>query len=85
MCIFDPTSYLDRPINIKDICGGYDPHKLNRRFRSVGVLTNRDGDSFVKVGMMFIGEIGRFYELPKADNMGKDHYDKICNIKKIDI
>jgi hypothetical protein len=86
MCVFDPTPFLDRPsIDIKDICGGYDPYKLNRRFRSIGILTNRDGDSFVKTGMVFIGETGRFYELPKTSDMNDTVYNKICKIQKINI
>lgn len=86
MCIFDPTSYLDRKaINIQDVCFGYDAHKMNRKFRGVGILANRDGQSFVRTGMMFIGETGRFYELPLPNKMTPEVYKNIELIKKIDI
>lgn len=84
MCVFDPSPYLERPnINLKNIIGAYNLNRIHKRFRSIGVLSNRDGECFVRQAMLFIGEIGRFHELPRASNMTEEYYRKIETLKKI--
>lgn len=88
MCIFDPTPYLDRTnIDLKQVVGGYDITKIKKRFRSVAILSSRDGECFIRKGMVFIGEIGRFYELPPPQNTEELNkwYNRVNEIKKLDV
>lgn len=64
---------------------GYDITKLKDRFRSLSVLKNRDGEADVRVGLQFIGEVGKFNEIPKAEDFKNDPslYDKVINLQKI--
>jgi replicative DNA helicase len=63
---------------------GYDITKLKDRFRSVGVLKNRDGPSDVRVGLQFVGEVGYFQEIPKADRFKENPalYNKVVNLEQ---
>jgi replicative DNA helicase len=64
---------------------GYDITKLKDRFRSLSILKNRDGASDVRVGLQFVGEVGYFQELPKAD-VFKDRpslYRDVVELKNI--
>ena len=58
--------------------------KLKDRFRSVGVLKNRDGPSDVRVGLQFVGEVGYFQEIPKADRFKENPalYNKVVNLEQ---
>ena len=60
MSLFSPKRYE------LDDFRGYDITKLKDRFRSLTVLKNRDGESDVRVGLQFVGEVGHFGELPKV-------------------
>lgn len=46
-------------------------------------LKNRDGAANIMFGMQYIGEIGKFEELPRAKEMTDMDYTLINNIKKI--
>lgn len=87
MCIFDPTPYLDRKnIDLKQVVGGYDIDKISKRFRSVAILASRDGECFIRKGMAFIGETGKFYELPSPDKKEEleKWYTGLSKLKKLD-
>tara|TARA_R110002126_G_scaffold191810_1_gene340002 strand:- start:2809 stop:3888 length:1080 start_codon:yes stop_codon:yes gene_type:complete len=62
---------------------GYDIKKLRDRFRSIGILKNRDGPSDVRIGLKFVGEVGQFSELPVLSEFKRDPalYDTILNLK----
>jgi replicative DNA helicase len=60
----------------------YNITKLRDRFRSLSVLKNRDGEADKLLGMMFIGEVGVFKELPPPQEMRDEYYDAINKIRK---
>lgn len=60
----------------------YDIIKLKDRFRNLSILKNRDGESDKNLGLLFVGECGKFEELLKSDLMNEDIYSKIQQIKK---
>lgn len=60
----------------------YDVKKLQDRYRSLKLLKTRDGVADKLIGLKFIGEIGKFFELPKAEDMTDRDYTNIINIKK---
>ncbi|MHA2182985.1 MAG: DnaB-like helicase C-terminal domain-containing protein [Promethearchaeota archaeon] len=51
---------------------GYPVSEIKRRYRSAHVLKNRGGADGLVVGLHFLGEIGKFKELPKADVIKDD-------------
>ena len=63
---------------------GYDITKLKDRFRSVGVLKNRDGPSDVRVGLQFVGEVGYFQEIPRAIKFKENPalYKRVVNLEQ---
>lgn len=68
---------------------GYEIGSLEDRFRSINVPKARDGVPDISLGLAYLGEIGLFKELPKADDMmiksketGKNFYQTINDIKK---
>lgn len=52
----------------------YDITRLQDRFRSLSIIKNRDGEADKIIGLNFIGEIGYFSELKKAQEMTNDDY-----------
>lgn len=48
---------------------GYPVIKLKRNYRSAHLLKNRDGQADLAVGLHFMGEVGKFKELPKAKEL----------------
>jgi len=60
----------------------YDITKLKDRFRQLGILKNRDGESDKNLGMLFVGECGLFKELPRVEEVTDEYYNKINSIKK---
>jgi replicative DNA helicase len=52
-----------------DMHRGYPISKLQRRYRSVHVLKNRGGKDGLAIGMHFMGETGKFKELPTAQQI----------------
>lgn len=66
-----------RGYNINPNSGG-----LGDRFKGLKVLKSRDGIADISIGLGFLGEIGKFVELPKAEDMTTEAYNRILNIKK---
>lgn len=60
----------------------YDIARLKDRYRNLGILKNRDGESDKNLGLLFVGECGYFSELKKADLMSYHDYDEVQSIKK---
>ena len=66
--LLSPMSYKLTNFPVRDDeAVSYDITTLRDRFRWVNILKNRDGGSNVGIGMYFVGEVGYFEELPKAD------------------
>jgi replicative DNA helicase len=64
--LFNPFRYgIDTHI-------GYPIDKLKRRYRSVHILKNRGGKDGLVIGMHFMGETGKFKELPTSDDLKKN-------------
>jgi hypothetical protein len=55
---------------------------LKDRYRGLSILKNREGESDKNLGMLFVGECGLFRELPRANEITNEDYDRIANIKK---
>lgn len=51
---------------------GYPVSQLKRRYRSAHILKNRGGSDGLVVGLHFMGEIGKFRELPPSDKIKND-------------
>jgi hypothetical protein len=60
----------------------YDIKRLNKYYRAVHMLKNRDGEADKMVSMGFLGEIGMFFELPKIQDMTEEHYKRFENFQK---
>lgn len=58
---------------------GYDIKVLNRYYRSLHLLKNRDGQDNLVLGLLFMGQNGFFRELPKVSEiaMGQPGYEQI--------
>ena len=81
LALFSPNRYefsTYRDFNIDAKAGG-----LGDRFRSVKILKSRDGSADKVIGLGFLGEIGSFVELPKAEDMKDADYKYINSLKKI--
>ena len=68
---------------------GYDLGRLimpsgENRFRGLTVLKNSYGVDDCTYGLVFLGENGKFSELPKPNEMNDNHYSTINNFKKYD-
>jgi len=50
-----------------DKCLGYDITKYKNRYRLAKVCKNRDGEVNLLASFLFIGEIGKYSQLPKAE------------------
>jgi hypothetical protein len=63
---------------------GYPIIKLQRNYRSAHILKNRDGMADLVVGLHFIGEVGKFKELPPASELTENSalLNKIINYGK---
>lgn len=59
---------------------GYDITRLKHRFVNLNIVKNRDGESDKSLGMLFVGEVGHFVELPKASEMTDEIYNQIQSI-----
>lgn len=60
---------------------GYDIKALNRYYRSLSILKNRDGPDNLTMGMFFMGNNGIFKELPLAKQLAEDPalYQKVLS------
>lgn len=58
---------------------------LQRDYRGLSILKNRDGTDNMALGLHFIGEVGKFRELPKASDIEKNPQllKKILNTRNI--
>ena len=63
-----------------DNCLGYDITKYKNRYRLAKICKNRDGEVNLLVSFLFIGEIGKFAQLPKAE----EQIGKPEELKRID-
>jgi replicative DNA helicase len=63
-----------------DKCLGYDITKYRNRYRVAKVCKNRDGDVNLLVSFLFIGEIGSYTQLPRAE----EQIGKPTELKRID-
>ena len=50
-------------------CLGYDITKYKNRYRLAKICKNRDGEVNKLASFLFIGEIGGYYQLPKAEEL----------------
>jgi hypothetical protein len=77
--LFDAIRY-----KVKDP-SGYDLNKLKDEatgatyFRSLRVLKNSYGCDNLRIGLAFLGEIGRFKELKKSRDMTDEDYENVIN------
>lgn len=74
--IFNPWKY-----NIEEY-RKYDITRLQGRQRFLNIAKNRDGDADGTLGLLFLGECGYFKELPRPEQMTKEHYSFIDSLKK---
>jgi replicative DNA helicase len=69
------------PYNFKvDTYRGFDITRYKDRYRMLKICKNRDGTPGLVASFLFVGEIGSFYQLPKAE----DIVGKPEELKKID-
>jgi replicative DNA helicase len=52
-----------------DSCMGFDITKYKNRYRLAKICKNRDGDVNLLASFLFLGEIGRYSQLPKAEDI----------------
>ena len=81
LALFCPNRYelkTHRGYNIDIERGG-----LGDRYKCLKVLKNRDGNANMAVGLSFLGEIGKFSELPRAKDMTEPIYTQINSLTKI--
>jgi hypothetical protein len=77
MSLFYPYYYEIEEYN------GIDLRKIGDNHRELSVLLNRDGMSNLSIDLLFFGAANHFRELPKV--MGKEIYEKIDNLKSLEI
>lgn len=63
-----------------DTCLGFDITKYKNRYRLAKLCKNRDGDVNLLASFLFIGEIGSYTQLPKAEEI----IGKPAELKRID-
>jgi replicative DNA helicase len=51
-------------------CLGYDITRYKDRYRLIKILKNRNGKRNLLASFLFIGEVGAYYQLPPADEIG---------------
>lgn len=67
MALFSPVRYGLEQFQ------GYDVKKMGNTYRNLEILENRDGEPNINIGLNFIGPVGTFRELPRADKMTAGH------------
>ena len=65
-----------------DKCLGYDITKYKNRYRLAKICKNRDGDVNKIASFLFIGEIGGYYQLPKAEELQGNKPEELAKIDK---
>lgn len=77
IALFDPLRY-----KVKDTLG-YDLTKLvdhsGNYYRSLRLLKNSYGMDNLRIGLAFMGEIGKFKELPRKDDMNDAIYQQVTD------
>lgn len=61
---------------------GFDVRKLQDRFRYLKLLKQRDGLADIGIGLEYVGEVGLFRELPRADEMTDADYSRVMLTRK---
>ncbi len=61
---------------------GYNTKELGDRARFLSILKSRDGVANTYIGPQFVGEVGMFRELPKAELMTAADYQQINSLTK---
>lgn len=79
ICLFNPYEYVS-PNNSLSKFGGYNILRLQNRYRNIGVLKSRNGESMKRISVLFIGECGYFKALPKSTLMQNKDYANIESI-----
>jgi replicative DNA helicase len=80
IAIFNPHSHMNDN-NLLSKYAGFDIARLKERFKSLILCKNRDGENNLRVGCMFLGEIGYFQELGHSSLMDETKYIAIEKIK----
>lgn len=78
LALYDP--YREK----QSTCKGYDIKELKDRARIIQVLKHRFGKSNFIVGSGFYGEIGKFIELPKPEDLADYNQYKHLSGKRLD-
>ena len=81
LTLFNPLRYGISDYMEYDVDGFKNDQTGNFYFRSLKILKNSYGTSDVRIGMGFLGEIGLFKELPKAQLITDGDYKNIVNNK----
>lgn len=83
-------SHRGYPIKPKiyDINGESMKLGFKKNYRSLHLLKNRDGEDTLNIGMHFLGQVGKFTELPLSKEIEKnpmliDHYMDLEKFKKL--
>ena len=79
MCLFNPHDHANENNKLGAFMG-YKIGMLKERFRALGLLKNRSGSANKRIGMLYVGEVGLFKELPKSTDMKDTDYLKINSI-----
>ena len=72
--IFNPNKYEFSSYR------NYDVGQLKDRSRFLNIVKNRDGEANKSLGMLFLGEVGYFKELPRAIEMTPKIYEAIKSL-----
>lgn len=63
-------------------CLGFDITKYKNRYRLAKICKNRDGDVNKLASFLFIGEIGGYYQLPKAEELQNNKPEELVKIDR---
>jgi len=63
-------------------CLGFDITKYKDRYRLVKILKNRNGKRNLLASFLFIGEIGAYYQLPSAEELGGRRPEELDKVMK---
>lgn len=80
IALFNPLDYMNSNNNLNKFMG-YDIDNLKDRFRALGVLKHRHGSANKRVGMLYVGEIGLYQELPQPHEITPEQYEFIKKIQ----
>lgn len=75
MALFNPSEYKLHDFQ------SYNILKLGNYYRNLEIISNRDGEPNINLGLNFVGASGTFRELPKASEMTPELYQYMANLK----